>query len=54
MTLPILDHLVAHEWIGGIALSYDYLKRMSITHSEYYVLLLFSITGMILMSMSAI
>ncbi len=39
--------------LAGIALSYDYLKRMSIGHSEYYVLLMFSLSGMILMCMAA-
>lgn len=36
--------------LAGIALSYDYLKRMGIERGEYYVLLLFSIDGMVLMS----
>ncbi|MGW8251745.1 MAG: NADH-quinone oxidoreductase subunit N, partial [Anaerolineales bacterium] len=39
--------------LAAIALSYDYLKRMQIDRSEYYVLLLFSICGMMLMSMAA-
>jgi NADH-quinone oxidoreductase subunit N len=34
----------------GIAVAYDYLKRMGLERGEYYVLLLFSISGMILMS----
>lgn len=38
--------------LAGIALAYDYLKRMHIEHGEYYVLLLFSIAGMLLMGMS--
>lgn len=38
--------------LAGIALAYDYLKRMEIEHGEYYTLLLFSIGGMILMSMA--
>lgn len=37
----------------GIALAYDYLKRMGIHRSEYYILLLFSVSGMLLMAMSA-
>jgi NADH-quinone oxidoreductase subunit N len=37
----------------GIALSYDYLKRMGIDRSEYYILMLFSISGMMLMAMAA-
>ena len=34
----------------GIALAYDYIKRMQIERGEYYILLLFSISGMMLMS----
>lgn len=34
----------------GVALAYDYLKRMQIERGEYYVLLLFSISGMMLMA----
>lgn len=37
----------------GIALAYDYLRRMGIERGEYYVLLLFSITGMVLMAQAA-
>jgi NADH-quinone oxidoreductase subunit N len=37
----------------AIALSFDYLKRMEIDRGEYYVLLLFSITGMMLMAVAA-
>jgi len=37
----------------GIALAYDYLKRMGIDRGEYYVLLLFSISGMLLMAVAA-
>jgi NADH-quinone oxidoreductase subunit N len=48
-----LSLLLLFSGLAGIALSYDYLKRMSITHSEYYVLLMFSLTGMLLMCMSA-
>jgi NADH-quinone oxidoreductase subunit N len=36
-----------------IALAYDYLKRMGINRSEYYTMLLFSITGMLLMALAA-
>jgi NADH-quinone oxidoreductase subunit N len=36
----------------GIALSYDYLRRMGIDRSEYYILMLFSIAGMMLMAMA--
>jgi NADH-quinone oxidoreductase subunit N len=34
----------------GIAVAYGYLRRMKIEHGEYYVIMLFSIVGMILMS----
>ncbi len=34
----------------GIALAYDYLKRMQIERGEYYALLLFSVAGMMLMA----
>ncbi len=37
----------------AIALSYDYLKRMKIDRSEYYILMLFSIAGMMLMAIAA-
>jgi NADH-quinone oxidoreductase subunit N len=36
-----------------IALSYDYLKRLEIDRSEYYILMMYSIAGMMLMSMAA-
>ena len=38
--------------ITAIALAYDYLKRMDIERGEYYVLLMFSISGMMLMAQS--
>jgi NADH-quinone oxidoreductase subunit N len=34
----------------GITLAFDYLKRMEIERGEYYILLLFAISGMVLMS----
>ncbi|MBL8092260.1 MAG: hypothetical protein JNJ43_18145, partial [Anaerolineales bacterium] len=34
----------------GIALAYGYTKRMGIERGEYYTLLLFSVTGMMLMA----
>src|SRR4030067_710435 len=37
----------------GIALAYDYLKEMGIDRGEYYVLLMFSISGMMLMGSAA-
>ena len=36
--------------LAAIALAFDYLRRMEIDRGEYYILLLFSISGMILMS----
>ena len=38
--------------LAAIALAYDYLKRMGWERSEYYSLLLISISGMMLMSMA--
>src|ERR687892_2512588 len=37
----------------GIALAYGYVKRMGIESGEYYTLLLFSVTGMMLMAQAA-
>ncbi len=48
-----LSMLLLVSGLAAIALSYDYLRRMSIGHSEYYVLLMFSLSGMILMTMAA-
>ena len=42
--------LFAVTGILAIALAYDFLKRMEIARGEYYVLLLFSISGMMLMA----
>lgn len=42
--------------LGGVlsvALSYDYIQRMQIAKPEYYVLMLFSISGMMLMASAA-
>ncbi len=39
--------------LAGVAVAYDYLKRMEIERGEYYALLLFSICGMMLMGMAA-
>jgi NADH-quinone oxidoreductase subunit N len=36
----------------GVALAYDYLKRMSIERGEYYTLMMFSISGVMLMAMA--
>src|SRR5512141_2290434 len=37
----------------GVAIAYDYLKRLGMERGEYYTLLLFTISGMMLMSMAA-
>ncbi|HSG42711.1 MAG TPA: NADH-quinone oxidoreductase subunit N [Anaerolineales bacterium] len=37
----------------GVALAYGYVKRMSIERGEYYTLLLFSVTGMMLMAQAS-
>jgi NADH-quinone oxidoreductase subunit N len=39
--------------LAGVAVAFDYLKRMGIDRGEYYVLLLFSISGMMLMAMAS-
>jgi NADH-quinone oxidoreductase subunit N len=38
--------------IFGISIAYDYLVRMGIERTEYYVLLMFSISGMMLMGVA--
>jgi NADH-quinone oxidoreductase subunit N len=45
-----LNVLILGSGLAGIALAYDYLKRMGIERGEYYALLLFSIAGMMLMA----
>ncbi len=45
--------LVLGSGLVGIGLSYDYLKRTGVEGGEYYILLLFSISGMMLMGMSS-
>jgi len=45
-----LNILFLGSGLAGISLAYDYIKRMEIERGEYYVLLLFSISGMMLMS----
>lgn len=45
-----LDVLFLASGLVGIALAYDYLKRMQLNRGEYYTLLLFSISGMMLMA----
>jgi len=36
----------------GIAVAYDYLRRMDIERGEYYTLMLFTVAGMLLMSLA--
>ncbi|HLB63309.1 MAG TPA: NADH-quinone oxidoreductase subunit N [Anaerolineales bacterium] len=48
-----LDVVFLGSGLLGIALAYDYLKRMGIERGEYYSLLLFSICGMMLMGRAA-
>ncbi len=48
-----LSALFLGSGLLGIALSYGYLKRMGIDRSEYYILMLFSVAGMMLMAMAA-
>jgi NADH-quinone oxidoreductase subunit N len=45
-----IDLLLIFSGLFTIALSYDYLKRMGLARGEYYALMLFSITGMMLMA----
>jgi len=45
-----IDGLLLVSGLIAVALSYDYLKRMGLARGEYYVLLLFSISGMMLMA----
>jgi NADH-quinone oxidoreductase subunit N len=46
----IMSILFLASGIAGIALAHDYLKRNQAERGEYYVLLLFSIAGMMLMA----
>jgi NADH-quinone oxidoreductase subunit N len=48
-----LNVLFAVSGLIGIALAYDYLNRMGIQRGEYYSLLLFSVSGMMLMASAA-
>jgi NADH-quinone oxidoreductase subunit N len=45
--------LILISGLFGIALAYGYLKRMGIERGEYYALMLFSITGMLLMTQAS-
>jgi NADH-quinone oxidoreductase subunit N len=48
-----LNALFLVSGLAGMALAYDYNKRMDLDRGEYYVLLLFSISGMMLMAAAA-
>ena len=48
-----LNVLFLGSGLVAIALAYDYLIRMGLERNEYYILLLFSIAGMLLMSVAA-
>ena len=48
-----LNVLFLTSGLVAIALAYDYLKRMNIDHSEYYILMMYSISGMMLMAIAA-
>ncbi len=48
-----LQVLFLASGLAGIALAYDYNKRMGLERGEYYVLMLLSIGGMMMMSMAA-
>jgi len=45
-----LDVLFLGSGVAGVALAYDYLKRMGLERGEYYPLLMFATAGMILMT----
>jgi len=48
-----INALLLISGLLGVALAYGYIKRMNIERGEYYVLLLFSVTGMMLMAQAA-
>jgi len=48
-----LNSLFLASGLLAIALAYGYLKRMGLERGEYYTLMLFSISGMLLMSQAA-
>jgi NADH-quinone oxidoreductase subunit N len=47
-----LNILALASGLIGVALAYDYLKRMNIERGEYYMLMMFSICGVMLMAMA--
>jgi NADH-quinone oxidoreductase subunit N len=48
-----LNSLFLGSGLLGIAIAYGYLKRMGIERGEYYVLMLFSTSGMLLMAQAS-
>src|SRR6185369_4388486 len=48
-----INALLLISGLLGIGLSFGYIKRMNLERGEYYTLMLFSITGMMLMAQSA-
>jgi len=48
-----LSALFLASGLGAIAIAYGYLKRMGLERGEYYVLILFSLSGMLLMAQAA-
>ncbi len=48
-----LNSLFLVSGFAGMALAYDYNQRMNLHRGEYYILLLFSISGMMLMAVAA-
>jgi len=47
-----LNVLFGLSGLAGIALAYDYNKRMGLERGEYYVLLMYSVSGMMLMAVA--
>ena len=48
-----LTILLLASGLVAVAIAFDYLKRMGLDRGEYYVLLLFSLSGMLLMAVAA-
>ena len=48
-----LSAIILGSGLVAIGLAYDYLRRMNFERSEYYILLLYSISGMMLMSIAS-
>jgi NADH-quinone oxidoreductase subunit N len=47
-----LNVLVLASGVAGVAIAYDYLKRTGIERGEYYCLLLFTVSGVMLMAIA--